>query len=109
MKESYMEGVANRCGPESCAVVRKDRGEALTGESTGRVQSRDKSISRVPTPFHKAEGNMHGCVIASPQQPGAVVDLLHVRTLHTRESGGPIASQGRWTLGTHRQPTGVHR
>jgi RNA-directed DNA polymerase len=28
------EGVANHIGPESCAVAREDRGEALTGERT---------------------------------------------------------------------------
>jgi len=31
MKESYDEGVANHIGPESCAIVRESRGEALTG------------------------------------------------------------------------------
>src|SRR5213594_48597 len=41
MKESYGEGVATHTGPESCAVVREDEGEALTGESAGRVLSRE--------------------------------------------------------------------
>jgi len=40
MKESHGEGVATRTGPESCAVVRKDWGEALTGVRAGQVSSR---------------------------------------------------------------------
>jgi hypothetical protein len=41
MKESYSEGLANHTGPESCVGVRKDAGEALTGERAGRVLSRE--------------------------------------------------------------------
>jgi len=46
MKESYGEGVATHTGPESCVVVRKDRGEALTGEGAGRVFSRERTALR---------------------------------------------------------------
>lgn len=35
MKESYLEGVATHEDPESCAGVRKDDGEALTGARSG--------------------------------------------------------------------------
>jgi hypothetical protein len=41
MKVSYVEGVANHNGPESCGAVRKGGVEALTGERTGRVLSRE--------------------------------------------------------------------
>src|SRR2546428_13962738 len=41
MKESHGEGVATHTGPESCVVVRKDGGEALTGGRAGRVLSRE--------------------------------------------------------------------
>jgi hypothetical protein len=41
MKESYDEGLATHAGPESCAVVREDEGEALTGVRAGRVLSRE--------------------------------------------------------------------
>ena len=44
MKESYVEGLAAHSGPESCVVVRKGRGEALTGVRTGRVFSRERSF-----------------------------------------------------------------
>jgi|SRR5271154_372512 len=39
MKVLYIEGLANHIGPESCIGVRKDAGEALTGERAGWVLS----------------------------------------------------------------------
>ncbi len=41
MEDSYGEGLAIHTGPESCAVDREVGGEALTGESAGRVSSRE--------------------------------------------------------------------
>src|SRR5215471_13584177 len=41
MQESYSEDLASHTGPESCASVRKDRGEALTGGSAGKLWSRE--------------------------------------------------------------------
>ena len=42
MRVSYVEGVANHSGPESCAVVGNHVGEALTGGDAGQVLSREK-------------------------------------------------------------------
>ena len=44
MKESYSERLAIYTGPESCGVVREDNVEALTGESAGRLFSRETSL-----------------------------------------------------------------
>ncbi len=44
MKESYVEGLAAHSGPESCVVVHKGRGEALTGVRAGRVLSRERIL-----------------------------------------------------------------
>ncbi len=41
MKVSYSEGVAIHTGSESCALVRKSEGEALTGVRAGEVLSRE--------------------------------------------------------------------
>ena len=57
MKEPYIEGVATRDDPESCAVVRKDAGEALTGAHAGRVLGREIKTSGRPTQLTDAEGN----------------------------------------------------
>ena len=46
MKESYVEGLATHDGPESCAVTREGRGEALTGARAGRVLSRERIVLR---------------------------------------------------------------
>ena len=37
MKELYIEGLATHDDPESCVVVRKGGGEALTGARAGRA------------------------------------------------------------------------
>ena len=41
MKISYVEGVANHNGPESCGAAREGGVEALAGGRTGRVLSRE--------------------------------------------------------------------
>jgi hypothetical protein len=41
MKVSYVEGLANHNGPESCGAAREGGVEALTGGRTGRVMSRE--------------------------------------------------------------------
>jgi|SRR6516164_2306389 hypothetical protein len=46
MKESYVKGLANHNGPESCGGARKSDGEALTGEGVGRVLSRERYRTR---------------------------------------------------------------
>jgi hypothetical protein len=39
MREPHKKGVAHHFGPESCACIRKEAGEALTGVPTGPVLS----------------------------------------------------------------------
>ena len=46
MRESYVKGLANHDGPESCVEWRDSLGEALTGESAGRVLSRERYRTR---------------------------------------------------------------
>ena len=46
MKESYVKGIANHNGPESCGGARKGKAEALTGECAGRVLSREIKLDR---------------------------------------------------------------
>ena len=59
MKEPNDEGLANHIVSESCATVREDGGEALTGVRMGRVLSRESLFTfRVPTPWKRAEGHI---------------------------------------------------
>jgi RNA-directed DNA polymerase len=46
MKESYGEGLATHTGPESCGAAREGGDEAWTGERTGRVFSRVRTLLR---------------------------------------------------------------
>ena len=64
MREPYTEGVATHGDPESCVHAREGVGEALTGASVGRVFSREKKESWVPTLLAMAEGNMGGAASA---------------------------------------------
>jgi hypothetical protein len=57
MREPYIEGLATRDDPESCTIVRKGGGEALTGAHMGKVLSREINNAGVPTLFPSAEGN----------------------------------------------------
>jgi len=50
MKESYVKGLANRDGPESCGGARKSETEALTGERAGWVLSREMNLVRDADP-----------------------------------------------------------
>jgi len=44
MEVPYDEGLASRIGPESCVFCREAVDEALTGESVGRVLSRESGV-----------------------------------------------------------------
>lgn len=46
MKVSDGEGIASHTDPESCGAARKGSVEALTGERTGRVLSRESKFLR---------------------------------------------------------------
>ncbi len=60
MKVSYSEGVATHADPESCAGVRKGTGEALTGERTGRVLSREIHVKLRDADALEEGGRPHG-------------------------------------------------
>src|SRR3990172_5289476 len=51
MKVSYNQGVANQIDPKSCVQASNRLGEALTGESAGRVLSRERH-----EPLQSADG-----------------------------------------------------
>ena len=64
MKELHVEGVATHDDPESCGGAREDAAEALTGARTGRVSSREISLSTTPTLSRETEGNTTDTAIA---------------------------------------------
>ncbi len=61
MRVLHVEDLASHDGPESCGGIRKGVGEALTGESAGRVLSREKLSIRGADAVEKS-GRQHGVV-----------------------------------------------
>ena len=87
MRVPYDEGVANRIGPEPCAGVREDVGEASVGERIGQPLSRETVINPVADVVHLTEGKIGRRVIASACRIRRGLRPWHVRTLLVREPG----------------------
>ena len=83
----YGEGVATHTGPESCAVTREGRGEALTGVRAGQVWSGESNVVRGADAVVAAEGNRIGSVSARTWATPRRLRPWHVRTLLVREPG----------------------
>jgi hypothetical protein len=93
------EGIANHIGPEPCAGVREDTGEASAGERIGQPLSREIDVILGADAVLLAEGNMDGCVIASARPAQRGRRPWHVQTLLAREPGDLMSGQGgvpRW-------------
>jgi hypothetical protein len=65
----YVEDLANHDDPESCVGIRKDGGEALTGEHAGRVLSREKFTVQGADAV-ETSGRQHGLGRYGERQPG---------------------------------------
>ena len=87
MEVHYDEGLANHIGPEPCASVREDIGEASAGECIGQPLSREIGLILGADAVLLAEGNMDGRAIASARLARRGRRPWHVRTLLVREPG----------------------
>src|SRR5690242_13502871 len=88
------EGVANRIGPESCAVTREGCGEASTGECTGQPLSRERSEIPGADAVQMVEGNTCGRASASACRPGVVEDPgMCRRSLHGNREASHLTSR----------------
>ena len=94
MKVHYDEGIANHIGPEPCAGVREDTGEASVGDRIGQPLSREIGVFLGADAVPVAEGNMDGRAIASARLAQRGLRPWHVRTLLARESGDLMPDQG---------------
>ena len=91
MRELYVEGVAIHDGPESCAVVREDGGEALTGVRAGRaIEPRKNRVRGADAVYRGGRQHRVWRETRATVGPCAVREPVHVRNLHAREPGGPI-------------------
>ena len=105
MRVLYDEGVATHIGPEPCAGVREDVGEASAGERTGQPLSRETQLFPGADAVRLAEGETDVRVIASTRPTRRGLRPWHVRTLLVREPGDlwighrPSGSDGPWREG----------
>jgi hypothetical protein len=83
----YDEGIANHIGPEPCAGIREDVGEASAGEHAGQPLSRERLHIPDADAVHPAEGNTEGRVNASARPIRRGLRPWHVWTLFAREPG----------------------
>ncbi len=90
------EGVANRIGPEPCAVTREGVGEALTGDCIGQAMEPRKFLIPGADVLQLAEGNTNGRVSASARPARRGRRPWHVRTLFAREEGDLTVGQRRF-------------
>jgi len=90
MKESHGEGVAIHSDPESCVVVRKGEGEALTGARAGQPLSRETDLApRCRRPYGRRKATPTASPARDAVGPRAVKDPVHAPKHLEREPGGP--------------------
>ena len=93
MKVRHDEGVAIHIGPEPCAGVREDTGEASAGERTGQSLSRESYPSRAPTTLGSRKARRTGAPPRVPVRPGVVEDPgMCGRSLHGNREISGLAS-----------------
>ena len=68
------EGVAIHIGPEPCAGIREDVGEASARECIGQPLSRERMFSREPTLSTERKATRRGAVSRAPRRLGVVAD-----------------------------------
>src|SRR5258706_14420737 len=83
----YDEGIADHIGPEPCAGIREDVGEASAGERAGRPLSRDRKLIPGADAVCVAEGNMSKSANASAWATRRGRRTWHARKLFVREPG----------------------
>ena len=93
MQVHYDEGIANHIGPEPCAGIREDVGEASVGERTGQPLSRDRKLIPGADAVCVAEGNMSNRANASAWATQRGRRTWHVRTLFAWEPGDLMVGQ----------------
>lgn len=86
MRVLYIEGVAIRGGPESCAGVREGVGEALAGVRAGRaMEPRKPSSGRRRCP-NERKASPTGAFSRAVAGSCVVREPVHVRDLSMREN-----------------------
>jgi hypothetical protein len=89
------EGVANHIGPEPCAGIREDVGEASVGERIGQLLSHERGKSRVPTLSNWRKATRPGAPSQVPARPGVVGEPgMCARSLRGNREISGLTSRG---------------
>ena len=106
MQQPYKKGVAIHLGPESCAVGREARGEALTGGHAGQPLSSEITTSACrPSPDRGKA--IPRTALREPSTDAAESETLCMRgssMRENRETSGIPTSTGRGTVGEGHKP-----
>jgi hypothetical protein len=97
------EGIAIHIGPEPCAAVREDIGEASAGESIGQPLNHESLIIPDADTVPNVEGNMDGRDIASAWTIRRGRRPWHVQTLLAWEPGDLTVDRSAIAAGPHRE------
>jgi hypothetical protein len=93
----YDEGIANRIGPEPCAGIREDVGEASGRERAGQPLSRDRKLILGADAVCVAEGNMSKSANAALGRPGVVEEPgTHARSMYGNREVSGSAEGSSW-------------
>ena len=93
MQVHYDEGLANHIGPEPCAGIREDSGEASAGDRIGQPLSREIGLFPGAHAVLWVEGKTSGRAIASARTARRGLRPWHVWTLLVREPGDLMPDQ----------------
>ena len=97
------EDLASHIGPEPCAGIREDVGEASVGVRAGQPLSRDRKVISGADAVCVAEGKTTECASARTQPTRRGRRTWHARTLLEREPGDLGTDQPRYRAGPHRE------
>ena len=104
MEVRYDEGIASHIGPEPCAGIREEVGEASVGECIGQPLSHENAIFPGADAVSGAEGDTTRHASASAWSARRGRRPWHVQTLLAREPGDlPIDLRPKWPTGPRRE------
>jgi hypothetical protein len=103
MEESYVKGLANHDGPESCVEWRDPLGEALTGEGAGWVLSREIRLVRDADPVEERGRPQPTCRFGKERWYPARSEAPSMYGSNLRENREILRPIQAGTLGSHRE------
>jgi len=106
VKVRYREGLAIHPDPESCAGVRKDTGEALTGADVSRVFSREIDPNTSGCLRYEGRREATSSVPLSREvhsDPARSLDPVRTSKHTSQKTGDPMVDHGGWHRGPHHE------